>query len=82
MGPRGSPPRPPPNPPARAPAALDFTFVCPTEIVNFSEAAAAFKAINCDVVGVSVDRCVCAACVQGPASALSFFARDDTITHT
>jgi alkyl hydroperoxide reductase subunit AhpC len=36
---------------------LDFTFVCPTEITNFSDASSQFKAINCDVVGVSVDRC-------------------------
>ena len=34
---------------------LDFTFVCPTEIVNFSKAMDRFKALDCDVVGVSVD---------------------------
>jgi len=34
---------------------LDFTFVCPTEIVAFSEAAAKFKAINAEVVACSVD---------------------------
>ena len=34
---------------------LDFTFVCPTEITNFSDANEQFKAINCDVVGVSID---------------------------
>lgn len=34
---------------------LDFTFVCPTEIVAFDDAAADFKAANCDIVGVSVD---------------------------
>ena len=30
---------------------LDFTFVCPTEIIAFSEAAAKFKEINCEVLG-------------------------------
>jgi len=34
---------------------LDFTFVCPTEIVAFSEMAAEFKKINCEVIGCSVD---------------------------
>jgi len=34
---------------------LDFTFVCPTEILAFSEAASRFKALDCAVVGVSVD---------------------------
>jgi peroxiredoxin (alkyl hydroperoxide reductase subunit C) len=34
---------------------LDFTFVCPTEIIAFSNAAAAFRAINCEVVGMSTD---------------------------
>jgi peroxiredoxin (alkyl hydroperoxide reductase subunit C) len=33
----------------------DFTFVCPTEIVAFSEAAAQFRDLNCDIVGASVD---------------------------
>ena len=28
---------------------LDFTFVCPTEIVAFSDAASKFRAINCEV---------------------------------
>jgi alkyl hydroperoxide reductase subunit AhpC len=31
------------------------TFVCPTEIIGFSERAKDFKQIGCDVVGVSVD---------------------------
>ena len=26
---------------------LDFTFVCPTEIASFSDAAQEFEAINC-----------------------------------
>ena len=34
---------------------LDFTFVCPTEIIEFSEHAAAFRALGAEVVGVSVD---------------------------
>lgn len=34
---------------------LDFTFVCPTEIVAFSEAAAKFKAIGAEVLACSVD---------------------------
>ena len=34
---------------------LDFTFVCPTEIIKFSEKANAFRQIKCDVLGCSVD---------------------------
>lgn len=34
---------------------LDFTFVCPTEIVAFSEMAQAFRDTNCEVLGCSVD---------------------------
>ena len=34
---------------------LDFTFVCPTEIIAFSERIAEFREINCEVVGVSTD---------------------------
>eukprot|EP01101_Sappina_pedata_P010776 TRINITY_DN687_c1_g1_i1.p1 TRINITY_DN687_c1_g1~~TRINITY_DN687_c1_g1_i1.p1 ORF type:complete len:196 (-),score=102.63 TRINITY_DN687_c1_g1_i1:137-724(-) len=34
---------------------LDFTFVCPTEIIQFSEKAAEFRNINCEIVGISVD---------------------------
>jgi peroxiredoxin (alkyl hydroperoxide reductase subunit C) len=34
---------------------LDFTFVCPTEIVAFSEAAAQFEKIDTKIVGISVD---------------------------
>merc|ERR1712061_582883 len=30
---------------------LDFTFVCPTEIIAFSERIEEFKKINCEVVG-------------------------------
>ncbi len=34
---------------------LDFTFVCPTEIIAFSEAIADFEKRNVQVLGVSVD---------------------------
>ncbi|XP_053945874.1 peroxiredoxin-2 [Anastrepha ludens] len=34
---------------------LDFTFVCPTEIIAFSERIEEFKQLNAEVVGVSVD---------------------------
>ncbi|XP_047459076.1 thioredoxin-dependent peroxide reductase, mitochondrial [Mugil cephalus] len=34
---------------------LDFTFVCPTEIISFSDKANEFRDVNCAVVGVSVD---------------------------
>ena len=36
---------------------LDFTFVCPTEIIKFSEEYEKFKKINCEVLGMSVDSC-------------------------
>lgn len=34
---------------------LDFTFVCPTEITAFSDGYEDFKAINTEILGVSVD---------------------------
>lgn len=34
---------------------LDFTFVCPTEITAFSDKAADFRALNCEVVAASTD---------------------------
>jgi alkyl hydroperoxide reductase subunit AhpC len=34
---------------------LDFTFVCPTEIIAFSEKAPEFEKRNCQVLGVSID---------------------------
>jgi len=34
---------------------LDFTFVCPTEIIAFSDRADEFRAINCEVVACSTD---------------------------
>lgn len=34
---------------------LDFTFVCPTEIIAFSDRVEEFEKINCQVIGVSTD---------------------------
>jgi peroxiredoxin (alkyl hydroperoxide reductase subunit C) len=34
---------------------LDFTFVCPTEIIDFSERTDEFKKLNAEVIGCSVD---------------------------
>ena len=34
---------------------LDFTFVCPTEILAFSDRVAEFKALGAELLGVSVD---------------------------
>jgi peroxiredoxin (alkyl hydroperoxide reductase subunit C) len=34
---------------------LDFTFVCPSEIIAFDKAYEKFQAKNCEVVGVSTD---------------------------
>jgi len=34
---------------------LDFTFVCPTEIIAFSDRIEEFRAIGCEVVGASTD---------------------------
>jgi alkyl hydroperoxide reductase subunit AhpC len=34
---------------------LDFTFVCPTEVTEFSKRYAEFREKNCEVLGVSVD---------------------------
>ena len=34
---------------------MDFTFVCPTEILSFSEASEVLNNINCEVIGCSVD---------------------------
>lgn len=34
---------------------LDFTFVCPTEIIAFSERSSDFKSINCEVIAASTD---------------------------
>jgi len=34
---------------------LDFTFVCPTEILQFSDKSDEFRKHNCEVIGISVD---------------------------
>jgi peroxiredoxin (alkyl hydroperoxide reductase subunit C) len=34
---------------------LDFTFVCPTEVLSFSRSAPEFEELDCQVLGVSVD---------------------------
>ena len=34
---------------------LDFTFVCPSEIIAFDKKLSAFNERNCEVIGVSVD---------------------------
>ena len=34
---------------------LDFTFVCPTEIAQFEDKIAEFNAMNCQVIGCSID---------------------------
>ncbi|MEQ8189470.1 MAG: peroxiredoxin [Candidatus Eremiobacterota bacterium] len=34
---------------------LDFTFVCPTEIIAFDKKLAEFKKKNCEVIGISID---------------------------
>lgn len=34
---------------------LDFTFVCPSEIIAFNKQLDEFKSRNCEVIGVSVD---------------------------
>jgi peroxiredoxin 1 len=34
---------------------LDFTFVCPTEIIAFSDRSDEFRALNCEVIACSTD---------------------------
>jgi len=34
---------------------LDFTFVCPTEIISFSDSISIFKEINAEIIAISVD---------------------------
>ena len=34
---------------------LDFTFVCPTEIIAFSDRAGEFEALGVQILGVSID---------------------------
>src|SRR6476661_5677682 len=38
---------------------LDFTFVCPTEIIAFSDKIQEFRKRGCEVLGVSVDSKFC-----------------------
>nr|YP_009394776.1 2-Cys peroxiredoxin [Polysiphonia elongata]ARW63338.1 2-Cys peroxiredoxin [Polysiphonia elongata] len=38
---------------------LDFTFVCPTEIIAFSDKYDEFRAVNAEILGVSVDSEYC-----------------------
>ncbi|ERE50292.1 peroxiredoxin-1, partial [Cricetulus griseus] len=38
---------------------LDFTFVCSTEIIAFSDRAEEFKKLNCQLIGTSVDSHFC-----------------------
>lgn len=41
--------------PPRDSSRLDFTFVCPTEIIAFSDRVKEFRDIGCEVVGASID---------------------------
>ncbi|CEG80939.1 Putative Peroxiredoxin [Rhizopus microsporus] len=34
---------------------MDFTFVCPTEIIAFSDRIDEFRELNCDVIAASCD---------------------------
>lgn len=34
---------------------MDFTFVCPTELIAYSDRIEEFRKINCEVVAVSID---------------------------
>lgn len=34
---------------------LDFTFVCPTEIISFSDRVEEFRQINCEILACSTD---------------------------
>lgn len=34
---------------------LDFTFVCPSEIIAFDRKLAEFKERNCEIIGISID---------------------------
>merc|ERR1711937_635047 len=38
---------------------LDFTFVCPTEIIAFSDRVEEFRSIGCEVVAASTDSANC-----------------------
>ena len=34
---------------------LDFTFVCPTEIIAYSDRVEEFRKLNCEIIALSVD---------------------------
>lgn len=34
---------------------MDFTFVCPTEIIEFNNAIDEFRSLNCEVIAASCD---------------------------
>jgi alkyl hydroperoxide reductase subunit AhpC len=34
---------------------MDFTFVCPTEIIAFNEAIDEFRSLDCELLAVSCD---------------------------
>src|SRR3989344_6886275 len=52
---------------------LDFTFVCPTEIKEFSAKYTQFKKLNAEVIGVSVDsEHSHKAWVEGPLGKINF----------
>ena len=38
---------------------LDWTFVCPTEMLGYSELVPCLKELNCEIIGVSVDSVYC-----------------------
>lgn len=38
---------------------LDFTFVCPTEILAFSDRLGDFKKLDCEILGASIDSKFC-----------------------
>jgi peroxiredoxin 1 len=41
--------------PSSPPLPQDFTFVCPTEIIAFSDRAAEFRSRSCEVIAASTD---------------------------
>ncbi|XP_075232502.1 peroxiredoxin 2-like [Lycorma delicatula] len=38
---------------------LDFTFVCPTELIAFSDRIDEFRAVNCEIIAISTDSEFC-----------------------
>jgi alkyl hydroperoxide reductase subunit AhpC len=39
--------------------ALDFSFVCPTEIIQFNDVYDQFRSYNCELIGLSTDSAYC-----------------------